>query len=70
MDTVFYRKICQLVLREVAEGFPPRDVAQRAIEAKNIKKSDRRILRHWMLAWCDHMNAGRWRPDASERREK
>ena len=53
MDTVFYRKICQLVLREVAEGYSPREVALRAARAKNIKKSDRRILRHWMLAWCE-----------------
>lgn len=53
MDTVYYRKIAEIVLRDVAAGDAVYDAAARAIDARNIKKSDRRKLREWMLAWCE-----------------
>lgn len=52
MDTLYYRKIAELVLRE---GIGPDVyvVAMRASSRKQIKKSDQRILRTWMIDWCD-----------------
>jgi hypothetical protein len=52
MDTLYYRKIAELVLRE-GIGHDIYVVAMRALSRKQIKKSDQRILRTWMIDWCD-----------------
>jgi hypothetical protein len=52
MDPLYYRKIAELVLRE-GIGHDVYVVAMRALSRKRIKKPDQRILRTWMLDWCD-----------------
>lgn len=56
MDTVFYRKIAQIVLRE-SDGGIASDAAIRAEASKRIRKSDRRILRAYIAAYCDGIDA-------------
>ena len=63
MDPLYYRKIAELVLRE-GIGHDVYVVAMRALSRKRIKKTDQRILRTWMLDWCDRKE-GRARAEAA-----
>ena len=56
MDTVYSRKIAEIVLRD-EQDYELRRMAARAIEARKIRKKDRRELKKWMLAWCDRIEA-------------
>jgi hypothetical protein len=63
MDPMYYRKIAELVLRE-GIGHDVHVVAMRALSRKRIKKPDQRILRTWMLDWCDRKE-GRAKAEAA-----
>jgi hypothetical protein len=52
MDIVFYRKIAEIVLRDPKSSVS-RDIAIRTQASKRISKSDRRILRAYMMAYID-----------------
>lgn len=61
MDTLYYRKIAEIILRDESDT-ALRSVAARVSatpydNAAKIAKSDRRKLKVWMRHWCDQQDA-------------
>ena len=67
MDTLYYRKIAEIVRRDVADA-EMRAIAERALNTPRdrkarLAKADKRALKSWMHAWCDAAEAGERRGD-------
>lgn len=62
METIYYRKIAELVHRDERHDAAVRSAAERALATgretgDNIARKDRRLLKAWMRDWCYHMAA-------------
>ena len=61
MDTLYYRKIAEIIRRDEQEP-ALRAVAESALSTprdgkSRIAKADRRTLKTWMRRWCDERAA-------------
>jgi hypothetical protein len=57
MDTLYYRKIAEIVMRDEPD-MEMKAAAGRALDVGRdskgqISKRDRRLLKEWMRRWCD-----------------
>lgn len=69
MDTLYYRKIAEIVRRDVLDADPAslrlRGTAERVLVSPRdskarLESADKRALKTWMRAWCDlRIAAGR-----------
>lgn len=62
MDTLYYRKIAEIVMRDMRDMDPAslrlRGAAERALalprdSKARVAKADKRALKDWMRQWCD-----------------
>lgn len=71
MDTLYYRKIAEIVRRDEQEP-ALRAAAERALSTPRdgkarIARADRRTLKTWMRAWCDQRINRKGGEDATTR---